>query len=198
MTCTLPKAPPDSMIDEKLKTEYLMLVGKLLWIANMVQLDTSFTVNTLACHMSRPTEAVMQAALWVIMYLNQMQDEVLRLGGRDGTEPAIIAYTDSNWASNPNTDQRSTSGSVMKVFGSVITWNSHVQKCISESAVEAEYIAGLTATCEALFHQHLLRRLGFGDHTPLILTDNTRCIQVAKDQVLHSRLKHIDTKYHLI
>ena len=148
--------------------------------------------------MSRPTEAMMQAALQVIMYLNQTQDKVLRLGGRDGTKPAIITYTDSNWASNLNTDRRSTSSSVMKVFGSVVTWNSHVQKCISESAAKAEYVVGLTATHEALFHWHLLCGLGFGDHTLLILMDNTGCIQVVKDQVLHSRLKHIDMKYHLI
>ena len=95
-------------------------------------------------------------------------------------------------------DQRSTSGLVVKIFGSVVTWNLHVQKCILESAVKVEYIAGLTTIHEALFHWHLLHGLGFGDHMPLILTDNTRCIQVVKDQVLHSRLKHIDMKYHLI
>ncbi|SOV01823.1 uncharacterized protein UDID_18799 [Ustilago sp. UG-2017a] len=50
----------------------------------------------------------------------------------------------------------------------------------------------------ALFHQHLLCRLGFGDHQPIILADNTRCIQVAKDPTMHSKLKHIDTKYHLL
>ncbi|SOV08074.1 uncharacterized protein UDID_17277 [Ustilago sp. UG-2017a] len=51
---------------------------------------------------------------------------------------------------------------------------------------------------EALFHRHLLRGLGFGDHVPVVLMDNTGCTQVAKDQALHSKLKHIDTKYHLI
>ena len=78
------------------------------------------------------------------------------------------------------------------------TWNSHTQKCISESAVKAEYVVGLTTTFEALFHWHLLRRFGFGHNILLIFTDNTGCIQVTKDQALHSRLKHIDMKYHLI
>ncbi|KAJ1602658.1 hypothetical protein NDA14_007782 [Ustilago hordei] len=104
MTRTLLKAPPDSTIDKRLRTKYPTLIGKLLWIANMVRPDTSFAVNALVCHMSRPTEEAMQAALWVIMYLNQMQDEVLRLGGRDGTKPAITTYTDSNWASDLNAD----------------------------------------------------------------------------------------------
>ncbi|CCF51334.1 uncharacterized protein UHO2_04152 [Ustilago hordei] len=198
MTHTLLKAPPDSKVNEKLKNRYPTLVGKLLWIANMVRLDISFTINALAHHMFRPMEEAMKAVLQVILYLNQTQNEVLRLGGGDGNEPAITTYMDSNWALDLNTDRRSTSSSIVKVFDSVVTWNLHIQKCILESAVKVEYVTGLTTTHEALFHQHLLCRLSFRDHISLILTDNTGCIQVAKDQVLHSRLKHIDTKYHLI
>ncbi|CCF53388.1 uncharacterized protein UHO2_02740 [Ustilago hordei] len=105
---------------------------------------------------------------------------------------------DVNWASDPNTNWKSTLGSVIKIFGSVVTWNSHVQKCVASLAVEAKYIAGLGATREALFHKHLLCSLGFGDHMPIVFTDNTRCIQVVNDPALHSKLKHVDTKYHLI
>ncbi|CCF53695.1 hypothetical protein NDA11_002000 [Ustilago hordei] len=77
-------------------------------------------------------------------------------------------------------------------------WNSHVQKCVASSAVKAEYIASSAATREVLFHQHLLCGLGFNNDTPTIFTDNTGCIQVANDPVMHSKLKHVDTKYHLI
>ena len=80
----------------------------------------------------------------------------------------------------------------------MVTWNPHTQKCASDSAVKVEDVVGLAAMHKALFHWHLLCGLGFGDHILVILMDNTRCIQVAKDQALHSRLKHIDMKYHLI
>ncbi|SPC61214.1 uncharacterized protein UHOD_11257 [Ustilago sp. UG-2017b] len=198
MTHTPSKPPTDLEADQELKARYPVLVGKLLWVSNTVRPDISFAINTLALHMSKPTKEAMQVALRIVKYLNQTQDEVLRLGGRNKDEPAIVAYTNSNWASDPNTDRRSTSDSIIKIFGSVVTWNSHVQKCVSDSAVKAEYIAGSAATCKALFHWHLLRGLGFGDHIQVILMDNTGCVQVAKDQALHSRLKHIDTKYHLI
>ncbi|SAM85251.1 uncharacterized protein UBRO_20885 [Ustilago bromivora] len=113
-------------------------------------------------------------------------------------ENIIETYTDTNWASDLNMDWKSTSGSIVKLFSSVITWNSHVQKCVASSTVEAEYIAASAAIREALFHKQLLCSLGFGNHTPIIFTDNTGCIQVAKDPAMHSKLKHIDTKYHLI
>ncbi|SAM59905.1 uncharacterized protein UBRO_20216 [Ustilago bromivora] len=110
----------------------------------------------------------------------------------------VTAYTDANWASDSNTDWKSTSGSVVKVFGSVVTWNSHVQKCVASSAFKAEYITGSAATREALFHRHLLCGLRFGDHTPVMFTNNTGCIKVANNPTMHSKLKHVDTKYHLI
>ncbi|CCF52174.1 hypothetical protein NDA10_006772 [Ustilago hordei] len=144
------------MSDGDIKTQYPILIGKLLWVATTVQPDLSFTINTLTWHMSKLTESVMQAALWVMKYLNQTCNEVLWLGGKGKDKLVIAAYTDTNWASDPNTNWQSTSGSVVQVFGSLVTWNSHVQKY------------------------------------------NTGCIQIAKDQALHSKLKHIDMKYHLI
>ncbi|CCF48131.1 hypothetical protein NDA10_001331 [Ustilago hordei] len=113
-------------------------------------------------------------------------------------ENAIETYTDANWASNPNLVWKSTSGSIIKLFSSIVTWNSHIQKCVTSSAVEAEYIVASAAAREALFHKQLLQSLSFGKHTPIVLTDNTGCIQVAKDPAMHSKLKHVNTMYHLI
>ena len=144
--------PPDHMSDGDIKTQYPILIGKLLWVATTVQPDLSFTINTLTWHMSKLTESVMQAALWVMKYLNQTCDKVLQLGGEGKDKLVITAYTDANWASDPITNQQSTSGLVVKVFGSLVTWNSHVQMCMSNSAVEAKYVASLAAACEALFH----------------------------------------------
>ncbi|KAJ1601659.1 hypothetical protein NDA14_005045 [Ustilago hordei] len=141
---------------------------------------------------------MMLAALHIVKYLNQTQDNILCIGRTDTTGNAIKTYMDANWASDPNANQKSTSGSIVKVFRNIVTWNSHIQKCVASSAVKAEYIAGSAAIREALFHRHLLCGLGFRDHTPIIFTDNTGCIQVAKDQAMHSKFKHINTKYHLI
>lgn len=124
--------------------------------------------------------------------------DVLRIGRANMNENVIKAYTNANWAPDPNTNQKSTSGLVVKVFGSIVTWNSHIQKCVTSSEVKAEYIAGLAATREVLFYRHLLCSLGFGDHTPVVFTNNTGCIQVANDPAMHTKLKHINTKYHLI
>lgn len=66
----------------------------------------------------------------MVKYLHQTKDEVLRLGGQDTDATAIATYTDANWASDPNTERRSTSGSITEVSGSLVGWRSHVQKCV--------------------------------------------------------------------
>ncbi|SAM79802.1 uncharacterized protein UBRO_21061 [Ustilago bromivora] len=129
----------------------------------------------------QPTKEAMQVALHIVKYLNQTQNEVLQIGGEDTNRSVIETYTDANWASDPKTDWKSTSGSVVKIFGSTVTWNLHIQKCITSSAVKAKYIAGSATTREALFHRHFLCGLRFGDHTPMVFASNTGCIQVAKD-----------------
>jgi hypothetical protein len=180
------------------KNDYQKITGTLLWISNTVRPDICFSVGTLARYMSKPAKQHMRAALKVLGYLEQTPDNVLRLGfAKDELSP-LVTYTDANWASDPTTGRRSTSGSVTIVFGSVIGWKSHVQRCVALSAVEAEFVAASEAARETLFYKYLLENIGIQIGTPLILTDNVGCIQVSKDPAQHWKLKHIDTKYQFI
>ncbi|CCF50638.1 hypothetical protein NDA14_006377 [Ustilago hordei] len=77
--------------------------------------------------------------------------------------------------------KKSTLGSVVKVFGSVVTCNSHIQRCVNSSEVKAEDVAGSAATREVLFHRHLLQGVGFGEHMAIVFADNRGCVLVAKD-----------------
>jgi hypothetical protein len=109
-----------------------------------------------------------------------------------------VAHSDATWASDTTIQRRSTSGSVVFVYGNPVTWKSATQKCVSLSAVEAEFIAATEATREVLFLKQLLRSIGVATSTPTVYSDNTGCIQVSKDPVQHWKLKHIDTKYHFV
>ncbi|SOV02238.1 uncharacterized protein UDID_19152 [Ustilago sp. UG-2017a] len=84
------------------------------------------------------------------------------------------------------------------VYGNLVAWKSATQKCVSLSAVEAEFIAATEATREVLFLKQLLRSIGIATSTPTVYSDNTGCIQVSKDPAQHWKLKHINTKYHFV
>ncbi|SOV09314.1 uncharacterized protein UDID_18553 [Ustilago sp. UG-2017a] len=177
--------------------EYPVIVGKLLWVANSTRPDLSLTVGVLARHMRKPSQEHYQAAQWVLCYLKSTKEVGLVYRANESQEP-LVAHSDANWASDATIQRRSTLGSVVLVYGNPVAWKSATQKCVSLSAVEAEFIAAMEATREVLFLKQLLHSIGIATGTPTIYSDNTGCIQVSKDPAQHWKLKHINTKYHFV
>ncbi|KAJ1574716.1 hypothetical protein NDA12_002237 [Ustilago hordei] len=177
--------------------EYPVIVGKLLWVANSTRPDLSLTVGVLARHMREPSQEHYQAAQRVLRYLESTRQVGLVYRASESQE-SLVAHSDANWASDATIQRRSTSGSVALVYGNPVAWKSATQKCVSLSAVEAEFIAATEATREVLFLKQLLRSIGIATGTPTVYSDNTGCIQVSKDPAQHWKLKHIDTKYHFV
>ncbi|UTT89609.1 hypothetical protein NDA17_001210 [Ustilago hordei] len=177
--------------------EYPVIVGKLLWVANSTRPDLSLTMGVLARHMCEPSQEHYQAAQRVLRYLESTRQVGLVYRASESQEP-LVAHSDANWASDATIQRRSTSGSVALVYGNPVAWKSATQKCVSLSAVEAEFIAATEATREVLFLKQLLRSIGIATGTPTVYSDNTGCIQVSKDPAQHWKLKHIDTKYHFV
>ncbi|KAJ1595925.1 hypothetical protein NDA14_007330 [Ustilago hordei] len=102
--CTKPtKVPMQSIPEGTLVTsaaqqkEYLVIVGKLLWVANSTQPDLSLTMSVLARHMHEPSQEHYQAAQWVLCYLEGTKDVGLVYRGNMSQEP-LIAHSDANWA----------------------------------------------------------------------------------------------------
>ncbi|KAJ1587645.1 hypothetical protein NDA15_007303 [Ustilago hordei] len=202
--CTKPTMVPMQSIPEGTlvasaaqQKEYPVIVGKLLWVANSTRPDLSLTVGVLARHMREPSQEHYQAAQRVLRYLESTRQVGLVYRASESQEP-LVAHSDANWASDATIQRRSTSGSVALVYGNPVAWKSATQKCVSLSAVKAEFIAAMEATCEVLFLKQLLRSIGIATGTPTVYSDNTGCIQVSKDPAQHWKLKHINTKYHFV
>ncbi|SOV06911.1 uncharacterized protein UDID_17959 [Ustilago sp. UG-2017a] len=117
--------------------EYPVIVGKLLWVANSTRPDLSLTVGVLARHMREPSQEHYQAAQRVLHYLESTKEVGLVYRASESQEP-LVAHSDANWASDATIQRRSTSGSVVLVYGNLVAWKSVTQKCVSLSAVEAE------------------------------------------------------------
>ena len=73
-----------------------------------------------------------------------------------------------------------------------------MQSTVALSTAEAEYIAITEAAKEAIWLQELLRELCIGQEEITIFFDSQSAFQLAKNQVYHSRTKHIDIRYHFI
>ncbi|KAJ1571429.1 hypothetical protein NDA15_001952 [Ustilago hordei] len=113
--CTKPTmVPMQSILEGTLvasaaqQKEYLVIIGKLLWVANSTQPDLSLTMSILTRHMCEPSQEHYQAAQQVLCYLKDTKNVGLVYRGNMSQEP-LIAHSDANWASDATIQRRSMS-----------------------------------------------------------------------------------------
>ena len=111
-----------------------------------------------------------------------------------------ISYIDSDFQLDLDF-KKSTLGCVFTLGSGAISWRSVKQSCITDSTMEAEYVATCEATKEAVWLKKFLYDLGVMrmEQVPIILFyDNSRVVAQSKDPRNHKKGKHIEKKYHII
>ncbi|XP_038882235.1 secreted RxLR effector protein 161-like [Benincasa hispida] len=93
-------------------------------------------------------------------------------------EGLVSDYSDSDYVGDVDS-RRSTTGYVFTLGGSVVSWKATLQRTVTLSTTEVEYMALTEAANEGIWLKGLV-----GD--------------LAKDQVHHDRSKHIDVRYHFL
>lgn len=112
-------------------------------------------------------------------------------------KPEVVGFTDSDLAGDLDS-RKSTSGYMVSYAGGVVAWQSRLQKCVSLSTTEAEFIAATEAMKEMLWMRRFTIELGLKQKRYVVFCDNQSAIHLAKNSSFHSRTKHIDTRYHWI
>ena len=124
------------------------------------------------------------------------RDLKLHLGG---DHPVTLrVFSDSDWANCLDT-RHSVGGYVCSLGSGAISWAAHKQKIVAASSCEAEYIAAFETAKECIWLRTLLDAIGHQQTLPTIIScDNTATKTLSEDPLLHSRVKHIDIKYHFL
>ncbi|CAA0807701.1 Pentatricopeptide repeat-containing protein -chloroplastic [Striga hermonthica] len=94
--------------------------------------------------------------------------------------------------------RRSTTGYVFTYGGTAVSWISKLQKIVTLSTTEAEYVAVTEAAKELVWLQNFLNELGRPQEDVALYSDSQSAIHLAKNPAFHSRTKHIEVKYHFI
>ena len=179
--------------DPALQHEYMSKVGSLLHLARHSRPDLSFATGFLGRFSSGPTLEHMELLNRQLCFLNATKNDGLMLCGK-GTE--LVGFSDADWAGD-RLDRKSTSGLVVKLFGSLISWSSTKQKGTSNSAMEAELIALGECTLKMVWIQNMLRELGIFAGRAEVKCDNQAVISSLHSRVTPTKLKHVATKYHI-
>jgi hypothetical protein len=103
----------------------------------------------------------------------------------------LQGYTDAD-------SRKSTFGYMMTYAGGEVLWQSRLQKCVSLSTTDAEYIAAVDACKEVLWMQNFLQELDMKQEKYTLYCDSQSAIYLDKNPSFHARTKQIEVRYHWI
>ena len=88
-------------------------------------------------------------------------------------------------------NNRSTTGYVFTIGGTIVSWVSKIQSVVALSTTEAEYVAATEATKEMIWLQRFMDELRKKHDMGMLYSDSQSSIHLAKNSKFHSRTKHI-------
>lgn len=145
--------------------------------------------------MSSPSITHWQAVKRVLRYLAGTMDHGLYIAAGS---LELVCYSDTDWASSIE-DRRSTSGYVIYLCSTPVTWCSKKQSVVSRSSAEAEYRSLANCVSELLWIQQLLDEVGIPlIKLPIVWCDNSSVVFVTENPTHHARMKHVEIDHHFV
>jgi hypothetical protein len=192
---------------------YRAVVGSLNYLVTWVRPDLAFAVTQLARHQERPMMRHWLAAKQCLRYLKatrtvgltysaqlnvQLRDVAAAVGADLVLPTSLHGYVDASWAEDLDT-RRSQTGYVFCYGNAAISWNSHLQRLVTMSSTEAEYVALGEAVKEALYLRNLFSELRSAAPPSIpLFEDNQSTIKQALNTQSSRRTKHIDIRHHFL
>jgi hypothetical protein len=81
--------------------------------------------------------------------------------------------------------RRSTTGYVFTIGGIAVSWISKLQKVVSLSTTEAEYVVATEASKEMIWLQRFMEKLGKKKENNRLYCDSQSAIHLAKNSSFH-------------
>lgn len=164
--------------------------------------DLAYAVSYLARFNSRHNNSHWSAVKHLLRYVKRTRSFRLTFGSGKGQNLAVEGYADADYAGDIDTRQ-STTGFVLYVKGSLVSWKSRRQHCVTLSTTEAEYLAigdcekhGLWL-CRLLEHIQQLPQINV-PISLLLSNDNQGAVFLCNEASVNNRSKHIDIRHHFI
>ena len=133
----------------KLK-DYQSIIGCLTYASIGTRPDVSAAVGVLSQHMSKPGKQHWVGVKRVLRYFKGTVDYGLTYESTGSGEILLQGYADADWAGDIAT-RKSTSGYVLKIGNSTVSWKSKRQNIVALSTTEAKYVSLSQATKEAIW-----------------------------------------------
>jgi len=181
--------------------DYLGLLGALLWVQRCSRFDISFAVAYMARANKAPRLDHYKQLQRIARYLKSTLDIGVKIQKLDDSHPllnAIVTYTDADFATGKD-NRRSTSGVITFYNGVPIEYCAKLQSCVTANTAEAEYTALARGVSDTVYLRQLLKEMDLLNEGPsVVYGDNTASLAIGSNDMLHTRVKHVDIKLHFV
>ncbi|GKV11660.1 hypothetical protein SLEP1_g22900 [Rubroshorea leprosula] len=173
----------------------LVIVGSLQYLS-LTRPDITYSVNKLSQFLHCPTELHWQAVKRLLQYLKGTSHHGLLIQTKSSLN--LQGFSNSDWARD-QTSFVSTTGYVLFLGLTSISWKATKQKAIARSLTEVEYCALAATSSEMVWVQNLLFELSFNiSSPPTLYCDNLGATYLSSKPVLYSKMKHIAIDLHFV
>jgi hypothetical protein len=112
-------------------------------------------------------------------------------------EANLIGWVDADGSQKE--DCRVFTGYAFLIDRGAVSWSLKQQEIVVLSTTEGEYVAATHAAKEALWLRSFIGEVFGSTLTPTMLfSDNKSAVALSRDHQYHTRIKHIDIRYHFI
>jgi hypothetical protein len=111
---------------------------------------------------------------------------------------SLHGFTNTDWADSID-DRKSTSGYLVYLNSTPISWKSGKQRTVARSSIEVEYKALADGIAEILWIRSLLSELRVPSSIVTTLwCDNLGATFLFANPMFHARTKHVEVDYHFV
>lgn len=183
---------------------YRKAVGSLLYLSNKTRPDLAFATNVASRCLDNPEKKDIIRVKRILRYLKGTPSDGI-IFSKSGT-CNVTGYSDSDYAGDLMT-RRSTTGLIVFLGTSPVSWTTRRQTTVATSSTEAELVAATDCVKELahmrnliteLFDSNTKNEMFVKEGTLSLLLDNQGAIKLIQNGVNSKRTKHLDVKYHYI
>jgi hypothetical protein len=178
-------------IDQKV---YRLMIGSLLYLCAS-RPDIMLSICMCARFQADPKEIHLRVVKRIMSYL--VYTPKCGLWYPKGSTFDLIGYSNVDYA-KCKIDRKSTSGTCLFLGRSLVSWASKKQNSVALSTAKAKYIAAGHCCAQLLWMRQTLKNYGYKLSKLPLLCDNESAILMANNPIEHSRIKHIDIRYHFM
>ena len=154
--------------DHMSKVSYASAIASLMYAMMCTRPDITHAVGVVSRFMSRPGKQYWEAVKWILRYLKGSSDTCLCF---TSASLKLQGYVDADFAGDIDS-RKSTTGFVFTLGGTTISWASNLQKIVTLSTTEAEYIEATEARKEIIWLHGFLDELGKKQEMDILHSDS--------------------------